>query len=243
MDDVLRLRAAVNGLLRFAATEEELLLATAGHGPNPDDGPGRWSAGAIVAHNTEFKAQQVRRLTAILDREEPPHFDEVDHASPQVYASYAAQAPDVVASDARRVAADLVDGLAALQDADLTDASRHEWLRGRHLWLQVVVRGFWHPTGHVGDYYIDHGDPGRALALHEHAVRYADHLGVPDPARAMARYSLGCAQARAGRADEAVAVLTFAVALNPGLRANVERDRDLAALRDGGRLDRVRAMA
>ena len=50
------------------------------------------------------------------------------------------------------------------------------------LWLQIVVRGFWHPTGHLGDYYLAHGQPGRAVALQAQGLAMARYLGAPAPA-------------------------------------------------------------
>jgi hypothetical protein len=54
----------------------------------------------------------------------------------------------------------------------------------------------------------------------------------------MAAYSLACAQAVAGNADaeDAVRTLAEAIALNPDLRVNADRDPDLQRLRDTGRL-------
>jgi hypothetical protein len=104
------------------------------------------------------------------------------------------------------------------------------------LWLQVVVRGFWHPTGHLGDYYITHGQPARAIALHQHALATARYLDVPAMALGMAAYSLACAQAQTGATDHAVHTLTEAVTLNPDLWAKASEDPDLARLRDLGRL-------
>ena len=98
------------------------------------------------------------------------------------------------------------------------------------------MRGFWHPTGHLGDYYLGHGRPDRAVALAAHGVMTAAYLSAPAPARGMASYNLACAQARAGLLDEAAAALTEAVSLNPDVRANARRDSDLAAVRDTGQL-------
>ena len=117
------------------------------------------------------------------------------------------------------------------------DPSRHPWLRGRQLWLQVVVRGFWHPSGHLADYYLAHGQPARAVALTAHAVTTARYLGVPDEAAAMASYNLACAQAKAGHLDEAAATVRETVALSPGLRPKVGTEPDLAALRQAGLLE------
>jgi hypothetical protein len=104
------------------------------------------------------------------------------------------------------------------------------------LWAQIIVRGFWHPTGHLGDYYISRGLAGRAVALHAQARDTARYLHAPGLARAMASYSLACAQSLAGQPDEAVASLAGSIELNPDLRANAGRDSDLTALRDSGRL-------
>jgi hypothetical protein len=57
-------------------------------------------------------------------------------------------------------------------------------------------------------------------------------LAVPG----MACYGLACAQARSGRTDDALAAIRQAISLNPELRASADRDADLAALRDAGRL-------
>jgi hypothetical protein len=204
-------RPAVIGLLSFAAAEEQMLLAALPPAEAADGSPGRWAAAPLVAHNTEFRQQQVQRLEAIRGGEEPPGFAEIDHGSAEVYRRYCEQPPGAVAAASRETAQALISGLGATADEDLLDAARHPWLRGRQLWLQIVVRGFWHPAGHLGDYYIARGQPGRAVALHEQAAGYAAYLCAPDPAQGMAGYSLACAYAQAGRAGDAVMTLTDAL--------------------------------
>jgi tetratricopeptide (TPR) repeat protein len=235
MTDLRQLRGAITGLLGFAATEEQILLATTPPGENGS--PQRWAAFPIVAHNTEFKAQQVHRLTAILRGHVPEEFTEIDHTDAGVYQSYAAIAPERVTSDSIRVTGELIEGLRAIGEDDMFDPSRHPWLRGRQLWLQVVVRGFWHPSGHLADYYLAQGQPARAVALTAHALTTARYLDVPDDAAAMASYNLACAQAKAGDLDAAAATVRETVALNPGLRPKVRTEPDLAALRDAGLLE------
>ncbi|MGN6796108.1 MAG: TPR end-of-group domain-containing protein [Streptosporangiaceae bacterium] len=235
MTDLRQLKGAITGLLGFAAAEEQILLATSP--PSERGSSQRWAALPVVAHNTQFKAQQVHRLTAIRIGKTPEEFAEVDHTNAEVYQGYAKVAPDRVARDSVRVTGELIDGLRATGADDLFDPSRNPWLMGRQLWLQVVVRGFWHPTGHLADYYLAHGQPARAVALTTHAVTTARYLGVPDEAAAMATYNLACAQAKAGRLDEAAAAVRETVALNPGLRAKVGSEPDLAALRETGLLE------
>jgi hypothetical protein len=211
-----------------------MLLAAA---PAEPGSPQCWAAVPLVAHNTEFKRQQVQRLQAIQQGQAPPQFGEIDHASGELYRGYAARPADAVAADSRAVTGELIAGVHATSADDLRDPSRHPWLRGRQLWLQVIVRGFWHPAGHLGEYYLGHGQSDRAIALAVHGVATAGYLGAPDPARGMASYSLACALARAGLLHRASAALREAVTLNPDVRANARRDPDLAAVRDSGQLD------
>ena len=100
--------------------------------------------------------------------------------------------------ESRQVTASLLDGVGALGDDDLVDPTRHPWLNGRPLWLQIVVRGFWHPTGHVADYYLGHGQQARAVALQEHMLATTRYLGASDQVAGMAAYSLACAQSILG---------------------------------------------
>ena len=238
------LRTAVTGLLSLACVEEQALLAAAavspgsgGAGPDYRGGsPDTWAAVPLVAHNNEFKSQQAERIVALRSGRVPPAFGEVDHASPELYRRYSAQSADEVMVGCRRVTTELIDGTWALPDEDLLDPARHPWLNGRLLWLQIVVRGFWHPTGHVGGYYLGHGQPERAIAMQAHALATARYLGAPAAAVGMAGYSLACAQARSGQPEEAARNLAEAIGANPELRAHASGDPDLAVLREAGLL-------
>jgi hypothetical protein len=234
VNDTRPLREAVAGLLSFAAFEEQALLFSSVDGE--EGSPDRWAAAPLVAHNNQFKTQQAERLSALRSGLVPPAFGEVDHSSVDVYRGYCAVSSGDVLRECRRVSMGLIDGLWALPDEDLLDPARHPWLRGRTLWLQVVVRGFWHPTGHVADYYLRHGRPERAVALHEQALGTVRYLDAPDQAAGMAAYSLACAQSVSGLTADSARTLGEAIALNPDVRANAARDPDLAGLRDSGRL-------
>lgn len=233
------LRTAVTGLLAFAAAQEQELLAAR---REAEDGTAaRWAAAPFVAHNTEFKRQQVQRLDSIQVGRTPPEFGEIDHAADAVYQACAALPAGRVAQESWQATGALIEGLAATADADLLDPARHPWLRGRMLWLQIIVRGFWHPCGHLAEYYLAHGAPELAVDLASRGVQTATSLRAPAPACGMASYNLACALARADRTAEAMTALTEAITLNPDVRANAERDPDLAALRADGRFAAVLA--
>jgi hypothetical protein len=228
------LRSAITGLIGLAAGEEQRLAAIAD--PAEPGDPLCWAALPVIAHITAFRQQQVVRLRAIRSASTPPEFADVDHASAALYAELAAQPADDVATGGWRTAGNLLTELRSVRDADLLDPARHPWLRGRQLWLQIIVRGFWHPAGHLGEYYQRHGQPDRAVALAEHAVATADFLCGPAQARGMASYNLACALAGAGLIEAAADALATALELNADLLANAARDADLAPLRDSGRL-------
>jgi tetratricopeptide (TPR) repeat protein len=227
------LRRAVTGLLSFAAAEEQALLAADGFGPGSDGGSqDRWSAVPLVAHNNQFKDQQAERIRCLLEHRVPPAYGEIDHASEQVYQGYRAQPRNAVLAASREISARLIDGTWVLPDEDLLDPARHAWLNGRLLWLQIVVRGFWHPTGHLGDYYLARDQAGRAVAMQAQALATARYLEAPAAAAGMAAYNLAYAQARAGQLDQAARTLAEAIAANPDLRTNADRDPDLEVLRE-----------
>jgi hypothetical protein len=227
-----QLRRSLVGLISFAAVEDALLLTDARNAGTQEDGSAdSWAAIPLVAHNTEFKRQQVIRLRAIRAGKTPQSFADVDHRSIATYERYARKTIGHVVNEQRRVTQALVEEIVQVSDDDLTEPARNPWLRGRQLWLQIVVRGFWHPLGHAGEYYLEHSQPDRALALHTHAVATAQYLDAPPQARGMALYSLACVEARLGLLDEAAANVRSAVALNADLREKAASDPDLIELR------------
>jgi len=222
------MRTAITGLVSLAAAAEQTLLLEDGStGGTSDD----WAAVPLVAHCVDFKDQQSERLSCLLTGTVPPQFGEVDHRSDSLYSSLSAKPAGEVLAASRRVTTALVDALWAVADDDLTDPSRHGWLNGRMLWLQIVVRGFWHPMGHLGDYYLNHGQAERAVAMQSHALATARYLAIPAPAEGMAAYNLACALARSGLVEPARSALSDAISLNADLAVNAGRDPDLAAVR------------
>lgn len=233
--DTAQLRAAIAGLISHAAEAERRLLdldedaSSASPGDLEEGSAQRWAAAPLVAHNTEFKRQQVTRLEAIVNGTTPPTYAEADHHNEEYYRKCSRQTAPQVAAASAEISAALLAGLEAVSDDDLLDPSRHPWLRGRMLSLQIVVRGFWHPLGHLADYYVQHDQVDKALELQSAGLVEAERPGVPDAVRGMAHYSVACVQVGID-ADAATASLTRAVELNPDLIANIRRDAELARL-------------
>ena len=175
--ETVALRSTVAGLLSLAAAEELILLAaTAYRAASEEGGPDRWAAVPLVAHNNHFKRQQAERLAALAAGQVPATYGDTDHSSAEVYRQYAAQPAAAVMTECRQVSAELIDRMWALTEEDLLEEARHPWLNGRLLWLQIIVRGFWHATGHLGDYNLAHDQPERAIALQANVLGTARYL-------------------------------------------------------------------
>ena len=226
------LREAVIGLTAFAALEEELLLASA---PGSTAGsPERWAAVPIVAHNTEFRREQVQRLEAIRSGGTPPDFPQIDHRSSDVYERYRRDEAAAVIRARRRAVTDLIDAVASLPDADLLDPGRHPWLRGRQLWLDHRAR-LLAPAGPRR--LLPESQPARPGRGPGCAGRRDGQL----PRSARSGPGHGGLQSRLCPGPVAAPRcryrhLQLAIGLNPDLRANAASTR-LARLRRSGQLD------
>jgi len=188
-----------------------------------------WSAKALLAHVTDFKQQQVVRVGCIQREEALPDFPAVDHADPAVYAGYQAQRWEPVLAGAEQVSAELVARTSELDEAALTGAGAN----GRTLWAQLLVRGVWHSSGHIGPYLTRHGRPDEAEAQARRLVDRARELGLPPTpgSWAMGLYNLACAQVAAGRLEDGRATLAEAISHDPAFARSAEGDPDLEPLR------------
>jgi tetratricopeptide (TPR) repeat protein len=223
-------RAAVVEMLDLAREEERAFVAGLTGEERDDPGsPSSWSAKALLAHITDFKQQQVVRVECLVRGEQAPDFASVDHLDPAVYVRCQARAWDEALAGAERVSADLVARAGELGEDVLTAPGAN----GRTLWAQLLVRGVWHSSGHLGPYLAQHGRADEAEALQQRLVDRARSLGLPPKpgSWAMGLYNLACAQVAGGRLDEARATLDESLELDPALARSVESDPDLEPLR------------
>jgi hypothetical protein len=228
------LKARLSAILGYAQACEQTLLADLPAAERDAPGsPERWSAHALLAHNADFRREQVLRLRAVAASADPPDFPQVDHRDPAVYARCAARPGEAVQAELATVVPDLVAALDAVGDDQLGDPSLFPWTGGRQLWAQVLVRGVWHPIGHLADYLVDHGRPEQSFAAIDGVVRVARALRLP--ARpggvALGVYVSAAVRARAGEREPALGLLRAALADDPALAEKAARDGDFDELR------------
>jgi hypothetical protein len=93
----------------------------------------------------------------------------------------------------RAVVVELIAFAAAEEETLLASAASDVADPGNERRWAAVVRGFWHPTGHVADYYLGHSRPGRAVGLQQHMLATTRYLDAPNQVAGR-----GCVQFLAG---------------------------------------------
>jgi len=202
--------------------------------PELDAGdPLHWSPRAVLAHNSDFRREQVTRLRAAAGGFEPPTFGQVDHRDPDVYRACHERPWPAILAAVDQDLADMIAALDAVAAADLADSTRLPWMHGRPLWAQVLVRGVWHPLGHLATCLVEAGRPDQAAAAVEAIIGAARALAIPAAPGGVAFgvYTLAAVRALAGERAEALRLLRAALADDPALAANAARDPDFDGLR------------
>lgn len=226
------LRMGVLELLRLQrAGEQELVAALSPVERAARGTPEQWSAKDLIAHITAWRLLTADRLRAALEGFEPRPVRPDDEENADFFAEYSERSWYDVEAAADRSVAELADLLPAFPDADLTDAQRYPWNGGRPLLHSVMGNGVEHPAGHLDEWHRLRGEPEHGLQHHEALVTASRNNRLPDQLLGNAIYNLACAHALAGDADRAIAFLSEALQLHPGLTHLARDDADFAAIR------------
>jgi hypothetical protein len=110
-----------------------------------------------------------------------------------------------------------------------------QWYRWSTTTDAVLGNSYTHPRTHMFTYLTENGDPEGASHLFETAVPEMEAATENPMVHAAARYNLACVRVLQGRADEALRELAVAFDKRPELKAEAQKDSDLAALHDNPR--------
>jgi tetratricopeptide (TPR) repeat protein len=216
----------------YALTEQALADLSDAEKTRPGT-PERWAPKDILAHITEWEKRWLEsfRKYGLENAPGAPARPGEDEANAQIFAENQARAWDDVAAESRRVFQQALAVTAALSEADVTDPQRFAWLRGRPFWRAICGTFYWHVEGHLFQMHIDRHAADRAVQI---AEAFAAQIGADEPAveRGLALYNLACSYSLAGKAEQAIAALKTAFALNPDLVEWSKQDTDLNPLRD-----------
>jgi tetratricopeptide (TPR) repeat protein len=110
-----------------------------------------------------------------------------------------------------------------------------QWYRWSTTTDAVLGNSYTHPRTHMFTYLMENGDPEGASRLFETAAPEMEAASENPMVHATARYNLACVRVLQGRADEALRELAVAFDKRPELKAEAQKDSDLAALHDNPR--------
>jgi tetratricopeptide (TPR) repeat protein len=110
-----------------------------------------------------------------------------------------------------------------------------QWYRWSTTTDAVLGNSYTHPRTHMSQYLRENGDPDGASRLFETAVHEMEAATENPMVHATARYNLACVRVLQGRADDALRDLAVAFDKRPELKAEAQKDSDLAALHDDPR--------
>lgn len=225
------LKPRLLALMAHGQAAQQAFLAQLSEAPRAARGaPDAWAAKDHLAHNTAWKADAARVITAAVRGETPAPSPEDAEFNPQVFAAQQHQSWDTILADMAATDAALRAAVEACSEADLTDPARFPWRKGRPLWFEASVASYEHPVEHYGQFYLETGDEARARAVRAEAVETARRfIGETKPCGYMI-YNLGSFYAQIGDPDQALAALREVLARLPQVRAWMREDPDLAAL-------------
>ncbi len=216
-----RVQSAENGLVAGLTPEERAARGTFD----------RWSAKDLIAHLTSWHQTLVEMLQAILRGETPPPRPNVDEANARTFETNAARAWEQVLADADSTFRQIGELLPRLSDQDLLEPGRYAWRKGQPLAPTVVLRLYWHPMLHMGEFYVQRGDRTAAEAVREDLFRAADELAWVPALRGQTLYMVACCSAALGDQAAAIATLRESLSLAPHLIQWSQQDPSLASLR------------
>jgi tetratricopeptide (TPR) repeat protein len=196
--------------------------------------PHLWSAKDHIVHRTFWHQHLIQRVNAILHHQEvPPRGKSDDEINAEVFAEHQRRPWSEIHAESERVYADLLTLVEQLGEDDLNDTQRFAAISGG--WpLYAVFLGncYEHDQEHIVQYYSDRNDLPRAVAVREQCANRVLQADVPERVKGSFLYNLACFYAQQNQLENATSRLQAAIALDPHLKEQAQRDPELAALRE-----------
>jgi hypothetical protein len=185
----------------------------------------------VIAHLGAWKervlddAQSAARGERVV--EDDRHEDVINA---EIYAQHEAKSWDEVrlfADDAHRR---LMDFVRATPEDTLADPDLSIQGDGRPIWQALTADYVSHTIEHLTDFYLQRGEPQRAVTLQQAITERLSAFGDP-LITGFAYFDLACVCSRAGRAEDGIRALGEALRHEPRLTPRSQRDPALEALR------------
>ena len=164
--------------------------------------------------------------------EEPRDYSDVDLVNEEVFNHFKDFSWQEVQDFHEHSYQELDKQLRLIEEEDLLDGQRYDWLRGRSLWRRTVHNGYFHPQGHIAFYFSQHGDKHSGNQLMEEVTKTLLILDELPVWQGRAVYNLACYYALTGEKEIAIEKLGEAFPLSPDMIEWSMSDTDLDSIRD-----------
>lgn len=194
--------------------------------------PEYWSAKDHVAHMTFWRQRLVLKLTAILNQERSPDFEDFEQLNPVIFEEQRYRAWSDILAESGQVDAELYTLVDQLSEEDLTAFNRFDWLpNGEPLYTSFMGNCYEHARDHFAQYYLDRHDLPRATYISESWTDKVVQTEAPEAVKGAVLYNLACFYALHEQMEKASVTLQQALTLAPHLKEWSLSDSDLIALR------------
>jgi tetratricopeptide (TPR) repeat protein len=194
--------------------------------------PQGWEVKDEVAHIAAWKAISSKRIRAYMANEDPPNYDDVDVLNDELFQHHKDDTWQEVQDFHERTYQELDEQVRLMEEDDLLDGQRYDWLRGRSLWKRTVHNGYFHPQGHIALYFSHHGEKERGNELMEEITKTMLPLDESDQWQGQSIYNLGCFYAQTGENEKAIKNLERAFSFDQDLIEWSKTDTDLDGIRE-----------
>jgi tetratricopeptide (TPR) repeat protein len=226
-----RMKSKLLDLLDRARADQQALIDSLTDAEREAIGePDRWAVKDHLVHLSAWKQQTALRIGAVVRGEPVATIDDFEEFNARTFAEQRLRPWHEVQADAERILAEVAATVESCTEEQLTDL-RFGWRQGQAIWLAVVGNAYEHPAEHYSQLYLERGDLPHAAAQQQITVETLAQLFGKAEAYGNALYNLGCFYAKTGQAQEAIAAVGEALAINPELGEWSGQDADLDSLR------------
>ena len=194
--------------------------------------PEYWSAKDHVAHMTFWRQRLILKLTAILNQETPPDFEDFEQLNSVVFEEQRHRTWSDALAESEQAYTELYTLVDQLPEEYLTAFNHFGWLpNGEPLYTVIMGSSYEHSRDHFAQYYLDRHDLPRATYIYECWTDRVVQTGAPEAVKGIVLYNLACFYATHSQLEKAFATLQQALTLAPHLKEWSLSDPDLIALR------------
>lgn len=192
--------------------------------------PDHWTAKDHLAHIAHWKSIFNHRLQK-RDKLDKPVTD-IDKENARVFEINKNKSWDDVIKMMDTADQDMCHQIRLISEEELNSTTIMPGLQERPLWRALVSDGCTHALSHLGQLYIEAGQPEKSLEMLEKIMEDLQSLDESHKWQGTIIYNLACGYATAGKSEKAIELLKESLQLNPELIGWSTHDPDFNSVRE-----------